>query len=270
MREIAPADHLGRLIKANQVAHPGEDGHVGNGVGIAHHPGLVAQVLIQHPQEALGLVHIAVARAFVFKVFAGKFMEKAQLPQHRPQAAHLPHQPLQRGVALGRVGREKLPGFFGQINQDGPRFKQRQRLAARAVGVEDGGDFVVGIERQKRRVKLVVVLKADGVRLVGQAHFFQRNRHFHAIGRGQRIQLQPLRMLGRPLGGNGVVEQGGGHRGLLGVNRKPLTLHQCPSSQSLQVTPAQLGQGRRPQPQGFVQIGMDAAPVLRHGGVGTV
>ena len=140
-------------------------------------------------------------------------MEKTQLAKHRADTAHLPHQPLQSGVALRWVLGQKLPRFFGQIDQDGPRLEQRQGLPPRAIGVEDGGNLVVRVQRQKTGVKLVVLGDADGVRLVGQAHFLQRNRHLDAIGRGQRIQLQPLRVLRRPCLGDRVVQDGMVHGG---------------------------------------------------------
>jgi hypothetical protein len=38
---------------------------------------------------------------------------------------------------------EELAGLLGQVQQDGARFEQRQRLAAGAVGIDDGRNLVV-------------------------------------------------------------------------------------------------------------------------------
>src|SRR5262249_4189881 len=40
--------------------------------------------------------------------------------------------------------------------------------------------------------------EVDIVRLVGQPGLLQHDGGLHAVGRGQRIQLQPVRMLRRP------------------------------------------------------------------------
>jgi hypothetical protein len=64
------------------------------------------------------LQHIAVTRAFVFIVFAGKLVEETELTKHRADAAHLEHQPLDRLVALRRILRDAVAGLFGQANQN--------------------------------------------------------------------------------------------------------------------------------------------------------
>ena len=142
-------------------------------------------MLVQHTEQTLALSHIAVAGALVVKVFACKLMKEAELTKHRTNAAHLEHHPLHGLVALGRIRRHQLAGFLRQIDQDGTRLKQRQWLTARAIGVNDGGDFVVGVERDELGSELIVGLKADQVRLIRQAHLFQGNGHLHAVWRGQ-------------------------------------------------------------------------------------
>lgn len=75
---------------------------------------------IQHAQQPLGLVDIAVARALVFIFLARKEMEEPDLAEHRPDAAHLEHQPLQGLVALGGVLAEQLAALLRQVLQDRP------------------------------------------------------------------------------------------------------------------------------------------------------
>ena len=136
-------------------------------------------------------------------------MEETELTKHRPDAAHLEHQPLDRLVALRRVLRQELPRFFGQVDQNRAGLEQRQRLAAGAIGVEDGRNLVVGVEREKFRRHLVMGLEADQMRLVRQAGFLQHDRHLDAVGRGQRVKLQPLWVPGGPLVGDGKAGEMG-------------------------------------------------------------
>ena len=62
-------------------------------------------------QQAPRLRDVAVARALVLEVLAGELVEEADLAEHRADAAHLEHQPLQRLVAAGGVARHELPVF---------------------------------------------------------------------------------------------------------------------------------------------------------------
>jgi hypothetical protein len=98
------------------------------------HPLLALQVLVEHAEQALRLGDVAVARTLVLVVLAGELVEEAELAEHGADAAHLEHQPLQRLVAPRRILRHELAGLLGQVQQDGARLEQRQRLAARAIG----------------------------------------------------------------------------------------------------------------------------------------
>lgn len=55
---------------------------------------------------------------------------------------------------------------------------------------------------EKLGAELVVAVEADQVRLVRQADFFQHDRGLDPVGRGQRVQLQALGMLGWPFAGD--------------------------------------------------------------------
>jgi len=74
-------------------------------------------------------------------------MKETELTEHRANAAHLEHEPLNSLVAGGRIPRQELAALLGEIDQDRAGFKQRQRLPARTVGIEDGRDLAVGTER---------------------------------------------------------------------------------------------------------------------------
>src|SRR3546814_15684198 len=64
---------------------------------------------------------VAVARALVLIGRAGEFVEEADLTEHRPDSAHLPHHPLNRFVAGVRIGRDKLPRLVGKIERSEER-----------------------------------------------------------------------------------------------------------------------------------------------------
>ena len=46
-----------------------------------------------------------------------------RLAEHRPNAAHLKHEPLNHGVALAHVSGPELAGFFREVKQNGARFE---------------------------------------------------------------------------------------------------------------------------------------------------
>ena len=73
-----------------------------------------------------------------------EMVEMVILTEHRPQPAHLPEQPLQRGMALAQFAAKQQAALFCQIEQNGAGFKQAERCAAidRSM-IDDGGDFVV-------------------------------------------------------------------------------------------------------------------------------
>jgi len=102
--------------------------------------------------------------------------------------------------------RDELAALVGKVEQDRAGLEQGQRLVAGAVRVEDGGNLVVGADRQEFRRVLVIGVEAHQVRFVRQAGFLEHDRDLDAIGRGQRIELDPLRAQGGPFIGN---EEGG-------------------------------------------------------------
>ena len=50
--------------------------------------------------------------------------EMLRLAEHRPDIAHLEHQPLNHRRARRRIGGQQLARLVGQIHQDGARFEQ--------------------------------------------------------------------------------------------------------------------------------------------------
>ncbi|SLO61115.1 Uncharacterised protein [Klebsiella pneumoniae] len=77
------------------------------------------------------------------------------LPQHRPQPADLPEQPLQRDVAFPQLAAQQLTAFFRQIEQDGAGLENAQwRPAVSRHVVDDSRNFIIRRNRQKLRMKL--------------------------------------------------------------------------------------------------------------------
>src|SRR5690606_36739980 len=110
----------------------------------------------------------AVAWSLVLVLAAREFHEESELAEHWPDAAHLPHQPLQAGITLGRVLRQQLAGLLRQVEENRAGFEQRQRRAVRPVGVEDRRDLVVRVKQEKLGTELLIAFETDQMRLVGQ------------------------------------------------------------------------------------------------------
>jgi hypothetical protein len=80
-----------------------------------------------------------------------------------------------------------LAGLFRKIDQDRAGFPKRDRLSVRAIGVDDRGDLVVGVQRQELRAFHVGIGQGYAMRLVGQAQLLQRDRGLDAVLRGEGV-----------------------------------------------------------------------------------
>ena len=108
-------------------------------------------------------------RALVLELPARELVEVSDLPEHRPDERHLEEHPLDRLPAARRIGRDEAAGLLGEVEQDRARFEQRERLAARPVGIDDRRNLAVGIERQEFRRALLALADVDRMRLVRPA-----------------------------------------------------------------------------------------------------
>src|SRR3954466_3010344 len=143
--EIIEADEIARAIKADQIAHPAERCDVRNGVLLAHDPLLPGKARLKNAEQAFCFGGIAIARALVLKILAGELVEEADLAEHRPDAAHLEVHPGDCFPAPGRIGRNELAGFLGEILEDRTGLEQSKRLAAGAIRIDDRGNLAVRI-----------------------------------------------------------------------------------------------------------------------------
>jgi len=89
-----------------------------------------------------------------------------RLPERRPR----------RGVL-----RQELARFLGAVQQHRNRLRNRHRLSARAVAVDDHRDLPVRVHREERRRFLLALGEVDGMEIVGEAAFLQPDARAHAV-----------------------------------------------------------------------------------------
>ena len=115
------------------------------------------------------------------------------LADHRPDAAHLPHQPLHdEPVAVLVLGYE-LAGLVGEIEQDGAGLEQR----AAVVAVDDRGDAVVGADLQEVGLELLVLGDVDRMCGIVEPALLEHDGDLAAVGRRPRVEIDHLGVLMR-------------------------------------------------------------------------
>ncbi len=156
--------------------------------------GAIRQLLVEHAVEPVGLVGVAVDG--VGHLFGRIDAEMVGLSEHRAEAAHLPEQPLVHLHAPALVGRIEATGLAAEILQDGAGFEDRDRLAVRPVGIDDGRHLVVGRDRQELGLELVALADIDRMHGVRQAGLLEHDGDLPSV-RGR-----PVIEVDRMLGGN--------------------------------------------------------------------
>src|SRR4029077_8934848 len=86
-----------------------------------------------------------------------------------------------------------------EVEEDRTRFEQWQRPTARPRWIDDRRDLAVGVECEELGRELVIGVEINEVRLVEEPRLLEHHRHLHAVRCRQRVELQPLGMLRRPL-----------------------------------------------------------------------
>ena len=181
---------------------PAENGEVGHRQRPGDELGL-GQAAVQHAVQPPGLLHVALQA--IALVVAVHRQEVVHLPRHRPEPAHLPHQPFQHRHPAAQVRGQELAGLLAEVQQDGARLEDRDRAAAGAFRVDDGGDLVVGADGEEGRGELLVLGDVHNLDLVGQPHLLQRHADLAAVRRVVGVQLDHRRLPdgGRTLGCRG-------------------------------------------------------------------
>ena len=148
---------------------------------------------VEHREQALALALVAVNRGL--NLFREVAKEHIGLPHHRPDAAHLEHEPLQHARAALGIGGHELAGFLGQINQASTRLEHRKVIG---LAVHDGGDAAIGADGQKVRQLLLALGQVQHLERVGQRQLFERNGDFVPVGRGGGVEVDHGRRLPAP------------------------------------------------------------------------
>ncbi|GCC48828.1 hypothetical protein chiPu_0032996 [Chiloscyllium punctatum] len=120
----------------------------------------------------------------------------AVLTEHRPEAAHLPHHPLDDVRPRTQLPRQEAAGLVGEIDQDRAGLEHRERTAA--VGwlmVDDRGDPVVRADRQEFRPKLLAGADVHRDHRVREPQFLQHDRNLPAVRRRRVVQVDHRRPL---------------------------------------------------------------------------
>ena len=127
---------------------------------------------------------------------SGRWLEVAVKRPAQPTFTTLtPRQPLTSAPysvkALKSFDAENLGGvpavsflFFREVDHDRRALEQGQRLAARSVRIDDGGNAVVRRDGEEFRPKLLALADIDRDDLVGDAQLFEGDMHLVAVRRG--------------------------------------------------------------------------------------
>src|SRR5262249_55979679 len=196
-------DEVAGAIKPDQVADPAQHGDVGDGVVIVHDPLPAVEARLQHPEQAFGLVAIALERAFGGDLAAGELVEVAELAEHWTDEGHLEEHPLDRLVTARRLAGHESAGLVSEVEEDGTGLEQGERITIGTVRVKDRRGLAVRVEREKLRAPGFVLADVDQVRLVGQAQLLERDRNLDPVRRRQRVELEAGGRFCRPGGGGG-------------------------------------------------------------------
>src|SRR5713101_5140976 len=106
------------------------------------------------------------------------------LAGHRPEPAHLPHQPFEhRHLAPHVALRPELAGLLAEINEDRAGFENADRRTARAVAVDDRRDPVVGADLEEIGLELLALADIHRLYRIGQPHFLERDADLAAVRR---------------------------------------------------------------------------------------
>src|SRR5580765_8470896 len=106
----------------------------------------LAQALVEDAVEPAGLRHVTVEPVAAVRLVLD-LQEMVDLAGHRPEPAHLPHQPFEhRHLAAQIALRPELAGLLSEVDEDRAGFEDADRRAARAVAVDDRRDPVIGAD----------------------------------------------------------------------------------------------------------------------------
>src|SRR5690606_23704827 len=127
---------------------------------------------VEHLEEAPHLTLVPLDR--VRDLLRRIAVEDIGLTHHRPDPAHLEHEPLDDQRASLRIARHQLPGLLREIDQDRARFEDDETVL---VVVDDGRDAAVRIELAIPRLLLLLLVEGDRPYLVVAPELLEGDRN---------------------------------------------------------------------------------------------
>ena len=159
---------------------PGPAGDIGDGKGVPN-PFALRKMAVQHLVKARGFIRISPHR--IRQYFGRIVSEMSRLTQRRSLPRHLPHQPAEC-LRSGTGGlRQQRAALFGNIDQNGAGFEQRQRIAAvRRRMIDDAGNLAVGVDRQIGGRELLALENVQRPAFIDEAEFLQCDQDLDDVG----------------------------------------------------------------------------------------
>src|SRR5688572_2580001 len=188
---VAPLLQRRKLVDVHALAlgraQPRHGRHVGDGVLVARQILAFPQPSIHNAVETIRFVLVAVHG--VLDLLRRVAQEVVRLPEHRADVAHLEHGPLHHLPALAQVLRQEPAGFRREVEQHRAGFGERERLAARPVGIDHRRHLVVGRDLEEFGLELVAGADIDRDHAVRGAGLLEHDVNLVAVGRRPGIEI---------------------------------------------------------------------------------
>src|SRR6185295_8897353 len=114
--------------------------------------------------------------------------EVVRLAGHRPEATHLPVDPLQNAVFPGRVARQEFPRLVREVLQDRAGLEERQ-FSAVPVTIHDGRHLVVRAYLKEFGFELITLIDVHRDDAVWQPGFLEHDGDLFAVARGPEVEV---------------------------------------------------------------------------------
>mmetsp|Transcript_12658 Transcript_12658/g.21509 ORF Transcript_12658/g.21509 Transcript_12658/m.21509 type:complete len:234 (+) Transcript_12658:88-789(+) len=168
---LRPSDDIAVLIRIkkfsrtaihrpqHQSSIPRKDGHICNGVLIAHHVFIVGQMLIQYIQLTFRFHSKAVDG--VFQLDGGVAVKMAKTTTEIGSCTNLPEQPIQHLHTLGWISRDEGFKLFCQMKENRTGLKQFDGFLLTGRTIDEGWNLGIGIDLHKSTTELITLADMD-------------------------------------------------------------------------------------------------------------
>src|SRR3954471_22630751 len=190
-KRVAPALERRELLDVDALplgkAQPRHGGHVGDGVLVASQVFGLLESAVYHAIKTIRFVLVAVHR--VLDLLRRVAEEVVRLAEHRTDVTHLEHGPLHHLPALTQIAGQELSRLGGQIEQHRAGLGERERLAARTVGIDHRRHLVVRRDLEELGLELVAFTDIDGDHAVWRARLLHHDVDLVPIGRRPSVEI---------------------------------------------------------------------------------